>query len=340
MIRASRSPSSRAATPSSFSVGPLEVRVTAPSGPLNDLIRATLELYDVPWSLTARRHVQLDAGMLAHDGARPAAGDYLVCAQMLVDCLPGGALRATTTDGATLVEERRPDGEDWRLEVPQSIQASGRWVQVEDLLSLVATTGWRRAGWVPLHAAGLVRDQRGLIVCAGSGGGKTTFTVAMLRRGWGTTGDDKLLLGIHGGAPVLAGIKHVLNLDPKVAAWFPEVGDIAAEPLYSAWSPKRRVPLARFWPDAPAVSMAATHALVLQRSPSGPAGVTVRRLGPGEVIAALLRQTVIPSHPSDARPIVRAITRLAQRVTGLAVQIGDDVYADPEAMRRVERALA
>ena len=101
------------------------------------------------------------------------------------------------------------------------------------------TTGWRRAGWVPLHAAGLVapssgtsddRDRHGVIVCAMGGGGKTTFTVAMVRRGWRSLGDDKLLLrstdfGSVTEALIVASIKQILNVDPAAAALFPELAD-------------------------------------------------------------------------------------------------------------------
>ncbi len=92
---------------------------------------------------------------------------------------------------------------DWTSRL--HLRQGGRAYEIEDLLSLVLTTGWRRAGWVPLHGGGLVRDGRGLLCVATSGGGKTTFTVSLIRRGWRALGDDKVLLATAAGAPRVVG---------------------------------------------------------------------------------------------------------------------------------------
>ena len=80
--------------------------------------------------------------------------------------------------------------------VPRS--SSDPWVltDIESLLSLVLTEGWRAEGWIPLHAAAVVRFDTCALICAESGGGKTSLTAALVREGWQTLGDDKLLLRI------------------------------------------------------------------------------------------------------------------------------------------------
>jgi hypothetical protein len=318
------------------SVGPLRIAFDAPDGPVRDLIAATLSLYDVAWSKTPLRDVELS---LTVGGTRAAGaqGRYLECAQMLVDMTSEG-LRATTTHGGAASAEFTDGGERWWVTVSEQIVADGIWPEIEDMLSLVLTTGWRRAGWVPLHAGGLTDGRRGLLVCAGSGGGKTTFTMAMARRGWRALGDDKLLLAMHGRQQFVAAIKHMLNVDPAVQRWFPEVGDLRALPEYSAWTPKRRVSLGSFWPTAPATEMSATHLLTIERRPDAH-GIGVRPMVMDEAISTLLHQSVIPRDPRVARPIASALATLAQRVSAVSVTVGDDAYADPEALLAVEEAL-
>jgi hypothetical protein len=250
-------------------------------------------------------------------------------------------LRATTARGAQMLGvfgDSDSATEAWRMEVPRRIVDEGWWPEIEDLVSLVLTTGWRRAAWVPLHAAGLVKDGRGVLVCASSRGGKTTFSLAMAQRGWQLVGDDKLLVGKHDGEVVVAAVKHTLNVDPAAGKWFTEVGDLTGLPIYSEWSPKRRVRLSRLFPEAAASVMLPTHVVALSRV-AADAQLTVTPMEGADTIATLLRQTVIPTEPNVARFITRTVASLATNVRGLRVALPDDVYSDPSALDSVERAL-
>jgi len=312
------------------------VQLDAPSGPLLALIESTLNLFDVRWTLSPMRRIDLACELGAATGL-PAAGRYLQCAQMLVDALPGG-LRATTARGASLVGRFAAEREQWHLIVPPEIVDHGLWPEIEDLLSLVLTTGWRRAGWVPLHSAAVTDGERGVLVCAAAGGGKTSFTLALVRRGWQALGDDKLLLRTDGDGPEVAAIKHMLNVDPAATRWFPELGDLSSLPEYSTWTPKRRVALGRFWPTAPAFTTAPRFMVVLVRRP-GTGELSVEEIDLRESIGALLRQTVIPADPDVARWITGSLVTLAQRLTAYRVVVGDDAYADPSALDDVDRML-
>jgi hypothetical protein len=315
--------------------GPLRITYRVPAGPLGDLIGATLSLYDVAWP-DAHREVELacrvDDAPLA--GAR---GDYLEAAQMLVDTTPAG-LRATTTRGGNLDGTFGDAGESWSMGISSQIIAAEAWSDVEDLLSLVLTTGWRRAGWVPLHAAGLSDGSRGVIVCATGGGGKTTFTIGMARRGWRVLGDDKLLLDMHCGSGRVRAVKHMMNVDPVVRRWFDEVGDLSRLPSYSSWTGKRRVALGSLWPAAPATAMSPTHLLAIDRRADA-RGISVSEMSTAEAISALLHQSVIPREPQVARLITGALATTAQRLTPRRVTIGDGAYAEPDALAVVEAAL-
>jgi hypothetical protein len=339
LIQASPSPSSslRVAT-SLFGAGPLQIELVGPHGPTRQLLESTLSLYDVPWTLADTKYVRLEFKVgTATPSSGAARGDYLECAQMLVDHMEDG-VRATTLRGAHMRGTFAAAGEVWQLAVPQLIDDEGWWPELEDLVSLVVTTGWRRAGWVPLHAAGLTDGRSGVVVCAGSRGGKTTFTLAMARRGWRVVGDDKLLLRRSGAGIEIAAVKHMLNVDPAAAEWFPEVGDLSGLPLYSEWSPKRRVGLATLFAGAPALAMAPTHVVALERT-SGIARVHIEPMTMAETLSTLLHQTVIPTDPKLARQITSALVDVAQRSSGLRVALPDDIYAHLPALEEIEAAL-
>ena len=149
-------------------------------------------------------------------------------------------------------------------------------------------------------------------------------------------GDDKLLVGDTGDWTIVAAVKHMLNVDPAIARWFPELGEISSLPAYSTWTPKRRVSLARLWPHAPAASMEPTHLVVINRVP-GRGGVRVTALDRTESISALLRQTVIPQDPTVARPITRTIAHLGERLAAARFDLFEDAFEDDAAL---DRALA
>ena len=338
MIQASRSPSSsRRLGVLQFGGGPLDLTVHCRPGPTLDLLASTLSLYDVPWTLTPHKPVQLKVEVASEAVAEAARGDYLECAQMLVDHAPGG-LRATTSRGALLVGRFVADGEAWHMTVPARVPVEGWWPEIEDLVSLIVTTGWRRSGWVPLHAAGLTRDGVGVLVCAASRGGKTTFSLALARRGWRVVGDDKLLLGTVDGTTTVAAVKHMLNVDPALRDWFPELGDINHLPIYSEWSPKRRVPLAHIFPDAPAASMGVSHVVSLVRRDDAH-GLAIEEMDVAQTLSTLLHQTVMPNDARVAREITARLVAVGQSAHGLRVTVPAGIYRDRDALQPLEAAL-
>ncbi len=161
---------------------------------------------------------------------------YLRCSRMAVCRSPDGLI-ATSSSGGDLTLVRSASVDRWHMNVPTSL---ADLEELEDFLVLVLTTGWRCLDWIPLHAGALSRGGCCIIVCAPSGGGKSTLTAGLMRAGWRTLGDDKLLLRIVDGRPRLAAVLHSLNLHPRTRQWFPEVGDLWLLPAYSAWTEKRK----------------------------------------------------------------------------------------------------
>jgi hypothetical protein len=317
-------------------VGPLDIGVYSSDPALLAVVATYLAVYDLEWDLSPMRPVRLDM-VTATTDQPPADGSYLQTARMVVDRTLHG-LRASTEHGITMTGILDDEGERWQMLVPSALIARGMHWEIEDLLSLVLTIGWKRGDWVPLHAAGLTDGERGVVVCAAGGGGKTTFTMAMVRAGWKSVGDDKLLLRSDGAEPLIGGLKHMLNVDPAVDAWFPEIGDLRGLPEYSAWTIKRRVSTTSLWPDSTAASMRPTTIVSFERTP-GPGAFAMEPMDNAATLETLLRQTVIPNDPGEARWITGVLATCARGASGIRLKVGDDAYVDPGSVSAVVEAF-
>ncbi len=309
-----------------YRCGPLLVAVTSQSEKLGVKVAEQLGLFNVAWDVPPSP-VAVDLEVAEPDGAE-AKGDYLVCGRMRVD-RDASAVRATCTSG--LWATWTSDENRWRIGAPRSDDA---WIllDLEVLLTLVLTHAWRALGWVPLHAGAVVRDDCCALLCAESGGGKTSLTAAMIRAGWKTLGDDKLLLRTNdAGRPELRALVHTFNLHPKTRRWFPEVGDLERLPTYSLWTEKRKVDPEDIWPGTTVDRAMPTHLIQLLRRPEG-TGLVADAMGPGETLSTLLHQTVIPNRPACAKPILREIARATRSLRGIRVAIGDDAFAQSDAL--------
>lgn len=317
-----------------FLGGPLALSLNAASGALRDKFVETLALYDVKWK-SPHHPIKIEVV----PGDAPAAmvgGTFLECARMKVDAAPPG-LRAICPSGvAARYDEARGE---WLVSVPPRFDAGARPEDIEDLISLILTTGWRRAGWVPMHAGAVVNGARCVFLCAPSGGGKTSLAVALIRRQWQTLGDDKLLLRIGARRlPEIAALMHHANLHPKAREWFPEVGDLERLPPYSAWTPKRRVDIRDIWRGKTVSRGCPTHLLSIARREAG-SGVRIAALSRADVLSTLLRQTVIPRERTIAAAVLSTIGATARRLEGLHVEIAEDAYRDPDCLEPLEHAL-
>jgi hypothetical protein len=318
-----------------FACGPLDVTLRAQDPDLCAKIAETLELYDFTWP-PPRRPVSI-AARRSNAFVPAATGSFLHCARMLVDSTNDG-LRASTTSGARASARFDATGETWHITVSDDLVDSGKLEEIEDVLSLVLTSGWRRGGWTPIHGAAVVKDQRCVVICAPTGGGKTTLTAALVRRGWRVLGDDKLLLRIENGRPLVAALLHTFNLHPKSSEWFPEVGDLDSLPRYSMWTEKRKVSVSSIWSHAPAASAEPSVLIALQRCAEAIEPI-IAPLEHRDILTTLLRQTVIPCEKATARAIVSTVAGASAHLRGLHVEVPTDAYRDPRFLRALESAL-
>jgi hypothetical protein len=316
--------------------GPLRVTVEAGSTLLYDKVIETLRLYDRLWPAHDRT-VEIQIGETPHVVAMQAAGTFLRCARILVD-LAGDGMHATTVCGARSHSRRTGTTERWEINVPASMIASANLEDVEELVILALTAGWRSAGWVPVHAAAVTDGTRCAIICAPSGGGKSTLTAAFVRRGWRAIGDDKLLLRVADGRSAVAALQRTFNLHPSTSTWFPEVGDLERLPLYSTWTQKRKVKIESIWPEPAADGAHPTHLLRLSRAPQA-GGIAFTPLTAGETLTTLLRQVAVPTDRSTAKRILSAVAPTAEHMRGFNVVVGENAYSQADALDALEAAL-
>jgi len=119
-----------------FLCGPLALSLNAPRGALLDKFVDTLGLYDVVWEAS---HLAVKIDVVRAGAPAPmAAGTFLECARMKVDAAPPG-LRATCPSGVAACYNESENS--WVIAAPAGFDVSERPEDIEDLLSLVLTTG-------------------------------------------------------------------------------------------------------------------------------------------------------------------------------------------------------
>ena len=76
--------------------------------------------------------------------------------------------------------------------------------------------------FTPLHAACVVRNGLGIVLCGDSGAGKSTLAYACARRGWTLVSDDSLH-ALPGHGTTIASFSSTIHLRGPVRAMFPEL---------------------------------------------------------------------------------------------------------------------
>lgn len=163
----------------------------------------------------------------------PPAGEVLYDDSGEVLYLDGGGPRA-------LCQAAAGTARLWAGAAP----AAGRstddlWLLSHPLFTIPLAEMLKRRGLFALHAAGLCRDGRALLLPGTSGAGKSTLSLALAREGFGFLGDDTVFLARRPGRPprVLA-FPDEVDLTEESLAFFPEAA--AATPA-SAPGRKRAI---------------------------------------------------------------------------------------------------
>lgn len=307
----------------------MNIHLTADDFTHYNAVASFFARYDVPWKdpyISITLHVRKST-----DRANGIEGTYLNLARMNVAAKPFG-LYATCTSGCSAIYSLKKNR--WDIFIPP-IEGQGAWEtlsDLDDILMLVLTTGWRTAGWIPVHAGAVTRDETCALVCATSGGGKTTLVSAMVRKGWSTLGDDKILLRSTQDGPTIRALSHIFHLDPPIKRWFPEAKGLENYPAVSPLSDKRRVPVRDLWPEKVVAEARPTH--LVQLAQSQQEGILkVYSLSGSDLLSALLSQIAIPRDQQEAKRILTAAVTVAKNLKGLAVELHGLVYRRPDGLR-------
>ena len=227
-----------------------------------------------------------------------------------------------------------------RIAVPAHPDRPRLVEETEQQLILLLARAWAAEGWTPLHAGSLIPpgENRCVLLCAPSGAGKTTLTAALLRRGWRTLGDDKILLRPEGNSVIARALARRFHLHPNSSRWFPEAGDIRAWPTYSRWTDKRVVRIEGLWPDRLVEHAVPAAVVQLERNENGPA-LTVEPLDQVSTLNTLLRQVAIPSDASHAKPLVSCVAATAALMRSVLMKIGHDAFSVPSTAEEIEKEL-
>lgn len=320
-----------------FHCGPVVIHVIAETNEWRELAASMLDTYAVyagikPQATTI--HIRVSDSPLP-----TAAGTFLRTRNVHVDKTDAGIV-ATCRSGTSASSNAALD--DWYVDVPVRAVDDHRRAMVADMLDLyelVLTTAWRRAGWIPMHAAAVAKADLCAILAAPSRGGKTTLTVAMLSYGWSTLGDDGLLVRRVGeDRGEVWSLHDRMNLDPQTQKWFPEVGNLSQFPPYSIWSDKRRVEVETIWQGRVCSRAQPTHLVQIERYPDHRMTRT-QPLGQSQVLSVLLSQTVIPQDRTEAKQILSVLASLARQVRGVRLELGEDAYSHSETRHILERML-
>jgi hypothetical protein len=326
-------------TSTTFFVGPLRVEIEATLPAFERRIDEQLRVFESRWDAISYEvclRVRPCSTL-----AVPAVGTYLQCSRMMVD-RDGPTLYATTRSGASARLQRTwPGGEAWTIDFPAQYLDTPELDELEDLVGLALVTGWRAAGWLPVHGGGVTTNGRCAILCAMSGGGKSTLTAALVRHGWHTLGDDKLLLRANGnGSAEIGALLHTMNLHPQTREWFGEVGDLERLPLYSAWTVKRKVRVEDVWPGRTIDRAHPTHVLRVRRD-GLPGPIRVSPLSDEDVFRTLIGQIAIPNDRKVAATAMRAVSTVVRSgLRGLDVVVGEHAYKYPDPLAALDEALA
>jgi hypothetical protein len=115
------------------------------------------------------------------------------------------------------------------------------WSLSHPLFTLPLVELVKRRGLFGLHAGGVCRDGKALLLPGTSGSGKSTLTLALARAGFAFLGDDTLFLSRRsgGGLKVLA-FPDEFDLTEQTVSFFPELAPLLAESQPAGWR-KRQV---------------------------------------------------------------------------------------------------
>jgi hypothetical protein len=125
--------------------------------------------------------------------------------------------------------------EGWTRIATSDANPRNQWRLSHPLLTLPLIEMLKRRGMYSIHAAGVSRGGRGLLLAGSSGAGKTTLAVALARAGFEFMGDDMLFLSTDTSRLRIHAFPDEVDVTEHTASFFPELQPLLARPKRPGW---------------------------------------------------------------------------------------------------------
>jgi hypothetical protein len=213
-------------------------------------------------------------------------------------------------------------------------EAENLWFISHPLFTLPLIESLKRRGRFSVHAAGLGREGRVLLLPGDSGSGKSTLTVALVRAGFGFLSDDTVFLARGPeGLRVLA-FPDEIDVTDETAGFFPELRHLPALPGAGGWT-KRQVWPERVW-GAEIVGDGPPAVLVFPRIAHKDQS-TVTPLDRGEALLELA-SNVFLTEPRSSQEHLDVLAELVRERGCYRLETGRDLERVPELLRELVSA--
>jgi len=195
------------------------------------------------------------------------------------------------------------------------------WALSHPLFTLPLVELLKRRGLYGLHAGGLCRNGRALLLPGTSGSGKSTLTLSLARAGFGFLGDDTLFLASRPEGLKILAFPDEFDLTDQTVTFFPELTPLLDAALPAGWR-KRQIRAERTY-GAEVVWECEPALLVFPRV----AGVRDSRLSPMPKDEALmeLAPNVLLTEPASSQAHFDALAELVERSDCWRLETGTDL---------------
>lgn len=190
-----------------------------------------------------------------------------------------------------------------------------------------------RHGFYGLHANGLVRNGVGFLIAGGSGRGKTTLTLSLLRQGWSYLSDDTIMLRAAAAGIEALTFRRGFACTRDTLARFPEFDRTpSAAPGWKA--DKTLVEVDGLYPGR-RVNRCDPRVILLPEVARTPRS-SIQPLRPGTALSMLVQQSPgVLTRRASVEEQMQVLRRLVTATHHWRVLLGTDVYEDGAAVSRL-----
>ena len=187
----------------------------------------------------------------------------------------------------------------------------------------------KRRGRYMVHAAALGNRGRGVLLAGGSGAGKTTLALALLRGGWDFLGDDTVFLSRRGDLWQGLAFPDEVDATPQTLAFFPELSRATAG-VGAGYRHKHPLDVAALY-GVPATWDCEPRMLVFPQ-PGAQEISEWSSLSRGEALVHLA-SNVVRTDPAASQRHLDALAGLVRQCTCFRLKTGRDFAELPTSIR-------